>query len=55
MHTHRRITHKLDINDFIFYVKFEGDSHVFVYKNHYENTPIQIYRKFHLQKLNILR
>ena len=22
---------------------------------HYENTPIQIYRKFHLQKLNIFR
>ena len=24
-------------------------------KEHYENTPIQIYRKFHLQKLNIFR
>ena len=24
-------------------------------KNHYENTPIQIYRKFHLQKLKIFR
>ena len=23
--------------------------------NHYENTPIQIYRKFHLQKLKIFR
>ena len=23
----------------------------FVETNHYENTPIQIYRKFHLQKL----
>ena len=22
---------------------------------HYENTPIQIYRKFHLQKLKIFR
>ena len=22
---------------------------------HYENTPIQIYRKFHLQKLNIFQ
>ena len=24
-------------------------------KYHYENTPIQIYRKFHLQKLKIFR
>ena len=24
-------------------------------KFHYENTPIQIYRKFHLQKLKIFR
>ena len=24
-------------------------------KSHYENTPIQIYRKFHLQKLKIFR
>ena len=23
--------------------------------SHYENTPIQIYRKFHLQKLKIFR
>ena len=23
--------------------------------DHYENTPIQIYRKFHLQKLKIFR
>ena len=23
--------------------------------HHYENTPIQIYRKFHLQKLKIFR
>ena len=23
--------------------------------NHYENTPIQIHRKFHLQKLKIIR
>ena len=23
--------------------------------SHYENTPIQIYRKFHLQNLKILR
>ena len=23
--------------------------------NHYENTPIQIYRKFHFQKLKIFR
>ena len=23
--------------------------------NHYENTPIQIYRKFHLQKLNFFK
>ena len=23
--------------------------------NHYENTPIQMYRKFHLQKLKIFR
>ena len=27
----------------------------FQQSNHYENTPIQIYRKFHLQKLNIFR
>ena len=26
-----------------------------VYNGHYENTPIQIYRKFHLQKLKIFR
>ena len=26
-----------------------------VYPCHYENTPIQIYRKFHLQKLKIFR
>ena len=25
------------------------------YTWHYENTPIQIYRKFHLQKLKIFR
>ena len=24
-------------------------------REHYENTPIQIYRKFHLQKLKIFR
>ena len=24
-------------------------------RGHYENTPIQIYRKFHLQKLKIFR
>ena len=24
-------------------------------RQHYENTPIQIYRKFHLQKLKIFR
>ena len=24
-------------------------------ENHYENTPIQIYRKFHLKKLKIFR
>ena len=23
--------------------------------DHYENTPIQIYRKFHLQNLNIFK
>ena len=26
-----------------------------VWSMHYENTPIQIYRKFHLQKLKIFR
>ena len=26
-----------------------------LYSVHYENTPIQIYRKFHLQKLKIFR
>ena len=24
-------------------------------ENHYENTPFQIFRKFHLQKLKIFR
>ena len=24
-------------------------------EKHYENTPIQVYRKFHLQKLKIFR
>ena len=24
-------------------------------RTHYENTPIQIYRKFHLQKLKLFR
>ena len=27
----------------------------FRHASHYENTPIQIYRKFHLQKLKIFR
>ena len=26
-----------------------------ILKPHYENTPIQIYRKFHLQNLNIFK
>ena len=26
-----------------------------LYKTHYENTPIQIYRKFHLKKLKNVR
>ena len=26
-----------------------------LFATHYENTPIQIYRKFHLQKLKIFR
>ena len=37
---------------------FENISTSFVTEiaaNHYENTPIQIYRKFHLQKLKIFR
>ena len=29
--------------------------HIKVVGYHYENTPIQIYRKFHLQKLKIFR
>ena len=28
---------------------------LFCFTYHYENTPIQIYRKFHLQKLKIFR
>ena len=27
----------------------------FMFAFHYENTPMQIYRKFHLQKLKIFR
>ena len=30
-------------------------SYGIAYTNHYENKPIQIYRKFLLQKLNIFR
>ena len=38
-------------------IRFEkGDkNHPWVFSLHYENTPIQIYRKFHLQKLKIFR
>ena len=32
--------------------KAKGDNVSFT---HYENTPIQIYRKFHLQQLTIFR
>ena len=32
-----------------------SDAKVHLHCIHYENTPIQIYRKFHLQKPNIFR
>ena len=32
-----------------------GTTKMAAYGNHYENTPIQIYRNFHIQKLKIFR
>ena len=32
-----------------------GTNFTKISSDHYENTPIQIYRKFHLQKLKIFR
>ena len=37
------------------WAKTADDKLVMVIFYHYENTPIQIYRKFHLQKLKIFR
>ena len=39
--------------NYFFYVKRQAINGFL--KDHYENTPIQIYRKFHLQKLKKIR
>ena len=31
------------------------DEELELFGDHYENTPIQLYRKFHIQKLKIFR
>ena len=47
LHHKRDLVHVLDVVSFL---PWDHGTH-----RHYENTPIQVYRKFHLQKLNIFR